>query len=78
MDAMRRKQQSSWAWQSYMGYAYEAFSTWPATEQEGTNENPEGWSGDVNTNVQVRMFSRQNRGLSADERETVVQVSRMA
>ncbi|ORY24230.1 RAI1 like PD-XK nuclease-domain-containing protein [Naematelia encephala] len=53
--AKRRKDQSSWAWQSYMGYAYEAFSTVPypsAQDSAREEEDPEGWSGDVNTNVQ--------------------------
>lgn len=49
----RRKQQSSWAWQSYMGYAYEAFSTVPSGGVDDNVEGVEGWSGDVNTNVQV-------------------------
>lgn len=51
----RRNRQSGHAVQTYMGYAYEAFSTVPAPErQEETLESdPEGWSGDVNTNVQV-------------------------
>lgn len=54
----RRKQQSSWAWQSYMGYAYEAFSTHPSGDSTSEGGGPtepeiEGWSGDVNTNVQV-------------------------
>lgn len=59
----RRKQQSSWAWQSYMGYAFEAFSTVPASSGAGNASDTnravqedgavEGWSGDVNTNVQV-------------------------
>lgn len=39
-----------------MGYAYESFSTIP---QEGRPGNgPEGWGGDVNTNVQVSGTSR--------------------
>lgn len=33
-----------------MGYAYEAYSTYP--EEEVEVEGPEGWSGTVNTNVQ--------------------------
>ncbi|RXK35825.1 hypothetical protein M231_06919 [Tremella mesenterica] len=48
----RRKQQSSWAWQSYMGYAFEAFSTVPAAGEDRKDDDPEGWSGDVNTKVQ--------------------------
>lgn len=33
-----------------MGYAYESYSTTTGEEEEG---GPEGWGGDVNTNVQV-------------------------
>lgn len=54
----RQKKQSSWAWQTYMGYAFESYST--KIIKEGVEEavgqdqdRPEGWSGDVNTNVQV-------------------------
>ncbi len=54
----RRKKQSAWALQSYMGMAYESYSTVPGSssmKEESTNqeEQPEGWSGDVNTNIQV-------------------------
>lgn len=35
---------------SYMGYAYEAFSTYPPEDEEV--DGPKGWSGTVNTNVQ--------------------------
>lgn len=54
----RQKKQSGWAWQSYMGYSFESFSTktnnQSSSEVDGDGENmPEGWSGDVNTNVQV-------------------------
>lgn len=51
----RSNRQSAHANQSYMGYAYESFSTVSAPErQEELDESdPEGWSGDVNTNVQV-------------------------
>ena len=48
----RRKQQSAWAWQTYMGYAFESFSTVPAAGEDRRADDPEGWSGDVNTNVQ--------------------------
>ena len=55
---VRRKEQSSWALQTYMGYAYESYSTIPSSasneDQGGGEEDPEGWSGNVNTNVQVR------------------------
>lgn len=52
----RNNRQSAHAVQSYMGYAYEAFSTVPHPDQavplrEG---DPQGWSGDVNIKVQVR------------------------
>ncbi|AAW44182.1 enzyme regulator, putative [Cryptococcus deneoformans JEC21] len=48
--AKRKREQSAWEKQGYMGYAYESFSTIP---QEGRPGNgPEGWGGDVNTNVQ--------------------------
>lgn len=46
----RAKDNARWALQSYMGYAYEAFST--ATPEGDPEDSPEGWSGDVNTNVQ--------------------------
>lgn len=51
----RRQQQSAWAQQSYMGYAYEAYSTHPPAGEEGTNDSdaPLGWSGGVNQKVQV-------------------------
>ncbi|WVQ81372.1 decapping nuclease RAI1 [Cryptococcus sp. DSM 104549] len=48
--AKRAQEQAAWAEQSYMGYAYEAYST---ISQEGRPEGgPPGWGGDVNTNVQ--------------------------
>ena len=52
----RSNRQSAHAVQSYMGYAYEAFSTTPApgNEEKRDEGDPESWSGDVNTNVQVR------------------------
>ncbi|WWC72955.1 uncharacterized protein I206_106919 [Kwoniella pini CBS 10737] len=50
--ANRRKQQSTWAWQTYMGYSFESFSTVPAEAGTGDKDFPEGWGGDVNTNVQ--------------------------
>lgn len=63
--AARAKKQSGWAWQSYMGYAFESFSTktvggddGPEVDTEG-EDRPEGWSGDVNTNVQVGSTFRQ-------------------
>jgi hypothetical protein len=43
----RLRNQASWALPSYMGYAFESFST-----TTGDDDAP-GWSGDVNTNVQV-------------------------
>jgi hypothetical protein len=39
-----------------MGYAFEAFSTVPAGFSELEGDTP-GWSGDVNTNVQVSSSS---------------------
>lgn len=48
----RRSKQSAWAWQTYMGYAFESFSTVPAAGEERRPDDPDGWSGDVNTNVQ--------------------------
>ncbi|WVF65405.1 hypothetical protein IAT40_000132 [Kwoniella sp. CBS 6097] len=52
----RRKDQSSWAWQSYMGYAFESFSTICAEGDQTKDRDgvhaPEGWGGGVNTNVQ--------------------------
>ena len=62
---VRRKEQSSWARQSYMGYSYEAFSTIPASGVQRRDDDPEGWSGDVNTNVQVSLLSRGPTPLSA-------------
>jgi hypothetical protein len=60
---VRRKEQSSWALQTYMGYAYESYSTIPSSvsEEDGGREEevPLGWSGDVNTNVQVSSPDRQ-------------------
>jgi RAT1-interacting protein len=52
----RRKQQASYERQSYMGYAFEAFSTVPAGLSEVEGDVPR-WSGDVNTNVQVSSSS---------------------
>ncbi|WWD21178.1 hypothetical protein CI109_105662 [Kwoniella shandongensis] len=49
--ANRRKQQSSWALPTYMGYAFESFSTVSRDGEEAESE-VEGWGGDVNTNVQ--------------------------
>lgn len=40
-----------------MGYAFEGFSTASAEGAEKRDEDPEGWSGDVNTNVQVGQSS---------------------
>lgn len=40
-----------------MGYAYESYSTIPSSGTERGDENPEGWSGNVNTNVQVSACS---------------------
>lgn len=55
----RSNRQSAHAVQSYMGYAYEAFSTVPHPDREDPcrDSDPEGWSGDVNMNVQVRNAS---------------------
>ena len=36
-----------------MGYSYESFSTIPTEGVEPRDDDPDGWSGDVNTNVQV-------------------------
>ncbi|TXT14860.1 uncharacterized protein COLE_01053 [Cutaneotrichosporon oleaginosum] len=49
----RAKDNAQWELQSYMGYAYEAYATLPEAE-----EGPEGWSGTVNTNVQVSCVVR--------------------
>ncbi|RSH76626.1 Protein rai1 [Apiotrichum porosum] len=46
----RAKDSAKWALQSYMGYSYESFST--TTPEGDPEDSPEGWSGDVNTNVQ--------------------------
>ena len=64
----RRNRQSAHAVQTYMGYSYESFSTVPAPDrQEEMHEgDPESWSGDVNTNVQVRHVLRQSVGVRAD------------
>ncbi|ORX39312.1 RAI1 like PD-XK nuclease-domain-containing protein [Kockovaella imperatae] len=48
----RRKEQSSWAWQSYMGYSFESFSTFPPAGEAQSPDWPQGWSGDVNQNIQ--------------------------
>ncbi|KAK8844162.1 hypothetical protein IAR55_006956 [Kwoniella newhampshirensis] len=49
--ARKRQQESSWALQSYMGYAFESFST--VSRDHTDEENAvKGWGGDVNTNVQ--------------------------
>jgi RAT1-interacting protein len=37
-----------------MGYAYEAYSTAPVNDYGPDETDPESWSGDVNTNIQVR------------------------
>ncbi|OCF79056.1 hypothetical protein I204_01000 [Kwoniella mangroviensis CBS 8886] len=50
--ARRRNQQAPYAKQSYMGYSFESFST-VSVHQEQEEDWPEGWGGDVNTNVQV-------------------------
>jgi hypothetical protein len=39
-----------------MGYAFESFSTTSGQDKEDIDQ-PEGWSGDVNTNVQVCLLS---------------------
>lgn len=55
----RSRKQSAWAMQSYMGMAFESYSTKSTNQaEEGSldvdgEDRPEGWSGDVNTNVQV-------------------------
>ncbi|WWC98132.1 hypothetical protein V866_005023 [Kwoniella sp. B9012] len=49
--AKRRNQQAPYAKQSYMGYSFESFST-VSDAQEQRDDWPEGWGGDVNTNVQ--------------------------
>lgn len=61
----RQRKQSAWAMQSYMGVAYESYATIPSIPEadgdvgggEGSSRDdwPEGWSGDVNTNVQVNL-----------------------
>lgn len=38
-----------------MGYSYESFST--TTPEGDPEDSPEGWSGDVNTNVQVSYWN---------------------
>ncbi|WWC63877.1 uncharacterized protein I303_106482 [Kwoniella dejecticola CBS 10117] len=50
--AKRRKQQSTWAWQTYMGYSFESFSTQFLVPEQENEDWPTGWGGDVNTNVQ--------------------------
>nr|ODO03924.1 decapping nuclease RAI1 [Cryptococcus depauperatus CBS 7855] len=56
IKAKRKADQAAWEDQAYMGYSYESFSTIPV---EGRPEDgPEGWGGDVNTNVQVRSVVR--------------------
>ncbi|KAL1407664.1 decapping endonuclease targeting mRNA [Vanrija albida] len=50
--AARAKDQARWADASYMGYAYESWST--VGGEAGGDGGPEDWGGDVNTNVQVR------------------------
>lgn len=47
----RTKDNPAWELQSYMGYSYEAYATLPSEEVE--DDAPDGWSGTVNTNVQV-------------------------
>lgn len=39
-----------------MGYSYESFSTIPTEGVEPRDDDPDGWSGDVNTNVQVSLL----------------------
>lgn len=62
--AARTKKQSGWAWQSYMGMAFESYSTKTndqdtvSTTDDDGEDRPEGWSGDVNTNVQVSRVVR--------------------
>jgi RAT1-interacting protein len=80
--AERERRQSAWAAQSYMGVAYESFSTVPAPAsapalagesggKEAVREEwPEGWSGDVNTNVQVRAAGAKSRGSGARVEES--------
>ena len=67
--AASKKRQSAWAMQSYWGVAYESYATTPGPanadadaasgdvpvpeSREGREKWPEGWSGDVNTNIQV-------------------------
>ncbi|KAL7421087.1 decapping endonuclease targeting mRNA [Cryptotrichosporon argae] len=50
LRAKRHQDQKVYAEQSYVGYAFEAFSTTPAADAD--EDGPDGWSGDVNTNVQ--------------------------
>lgn len=63
----RQGEQSSWALQSYMGYSYEAFSTYPPTGEVVPDHEPEGWAGSVNQNVQVGPWASAtpNSGLEA-------------
>jgi hypothetical protein len=53
--AASKKRQSAWAMQSYWGVAYESYATalGPNSGVERQEGWPKGWSGDVNTNVQV-------------------------
>ncbi|WWC91055.1 uncharacterized protein L201_005996 [Kwoniella dendrophila CBS 6074] len=55
VKAKRRQDQSSWAWQTYMGYSFESFSAVPSVQEETDNDWPEGWGGNVNTNVQKHL-----------------------
>ena len=57
MGDSRWKKQSSWAWQTYMGYGFESFSTYPPVGGDPPEGAPKGWSGDVNQNVQVSSAS---------------------
>ena len=59
----RHQGQSGYANQTYMGYSFESYSTTSpssSTENpgEGGEDGPEGWGGDVNTNVQVGESSK--------------------
>ncbi|WRT69205.1 uncharacterized protein IL334_006189 [Kwoniella shivajii] len=54
--AKRRKQLSAWARPTYMGYSFESFSTIPSQSEESKEDRPEGWGGDVNTNVQLKLI----------------------
>lgn len=53
LTVVRKNEQSAWAVNTYMGYAYESYSTVPAEGESRGPDDPAGWSGDVNTNIQV-------------------------